>query len=364
MQPDNPPTRAAAASESAAPTPDLAVAGDFSTAPTVTAPRPIVSSDTAVGEPAAVPVRNYVTGTAPGPESGSSGSMSAIAHEPAAAPSPAAESPIPPAVDIAVIQFGPGTDVDANLAALREEVRAASELGARVVVAPEYSMFAVTRLDERVVAVAEPLTGPFVNGLRGIAAEFGVYLVAGVVEAPGGDQPAGRIYNTLVAASPDAEFAAVYRKAHLYDAFGFLESDMVLPGPLDPPQTFTVDGVTFGMQTCFDLRFPEGCRRIAAAGAQVLLLPAQWIPGPGKVDQWTTLLRARAIENTMYVAAADQCAPKGAGSSMIVDPTGAVVAELGEHAGIATARIDLDYLAQVRVTNPSLSLRRYEIHPA
>ncbi|NNH69744.1 carbon-nitrogen hydrolase family protein [Nocardia uniformis] len=284
--------------------------------------------------------------------------MSAIAHNPAAAGQPTA------AVDIAVIQFGPGTDVDANLAALRAEVRAASELGARVVVAPEYAMFAVTRLDERVVAVAEPLTGPFVNGLRGIAAEFGVYLVAGVVEAPGGDQPADRIYNTLVAASPDAEFAAVYRKAHLYDAFGFLESDLVLPGPLEPPQTFTVDGVTFGMQTCFDLRFPEGCRRIAAAGAQVLLLPAQWIPGPGKVDQWTTLLRARAIENTMYVAAADQCAPRGAGSSMIVDPTGAVVAELGEQAGLATARIDLGHLAEVRTTNPSLSLRRYTIEPA
>ncbi|MFI6868689.1 carbon-nitrogen hydrolase family protein [Nocardia sp. NPDC050406] len=290
--------------------------------------------------------------------------MSAIAHEPAAAVHAAEAPSAAPAVDIAVIQFGPGTDVEANLAALREEVRAASELGARVVVAPEYSMYAVTRLDERVVAVAEPLTGPFVSGLRGIAAEFGVYLVAGVAEAPGGELPADRIYNTLVAASPEAEFAAVYRKAHLYDAFGFRESEVVLPGPLENPPIFTVDGVTFGMQICFDLRFPEGCRLIAAAGAQVLLLPAQWIPGPGKVDQWTTLLRARAIENTMYVAAADQAAPKGAGSSMIVDPNGSVVAELGEHAGIATARIDLDHVAQVRAANPSLSLRRYEIRPA
>ncbi|MBF6178064.1 carbon-nitrogen hydrolase family protein [Nocardia otitidiscaviarum] len=287
--------------------------------------------------------------------------MSAFAHEPAAAVHPADESPAGTTVDIAVIQFGPGTDVEANLAALREEVRAAAELGARLVVAPEYSMYSVQRLDERVVAIAEPLTGPFVSGLRGIAAEFGVHLVAGVAEAPGGDLPADRIFNTLVAATPEAEFAAIYRKVHLYDAFGFRESEVVLPGPLDPPRTFTVDGVVFGMQTCFDLRFPEGCRRIAAAGAQVLLLPAQWIPGPGKVDQWTTLLRARAIENTLYVAAADQCAPKGAGSSMIIDPTGGVVAELGEHAGIATARIDVEYLESVRTTNPSLSLRRFTI---
>ncbi|WP_307817605.1 carbon-nitrogen hydrolase family protein [Nocardia acididurans] len=264
---------------------------------------------------------------------------------------------------MAVVQFAPGTDVAANLAGLREEVRAASELGAKIVVAPEYSMYSVTRLDERVVKIAEPLTGPFVSGLRGIAAEFGVHLVAGVAEAPGGDHPADRIYNTLVAASPTAEFAAVYRKAHLYDAFGFLESDVVLPGPLDPPQTFTVDGVTFGMQTCFDLRFPEGIRRVAASGAQVLLLPAQWIPGPGKVDQWTTLLRARAIENTMYVAASDQAMPRGSGASMIVGPNGAVLAELGDQPGIATARIDLAHLAEIRAVNPSLSLRRYEIRP-
>ncbi|MFE6859967.1 carbon-nitrogen hydrolase family protein [Nocardia sp. NPDC057668] len=287
--------------------------------------------------------------------------MSALAHEPAAqAAAPVGVSPAG-AVDIAVVQFAPGADTVANLTALRAEVRAASELGAKVVIAPEYSMYAVTRLDERVVKAAEPLTGPFVNGLRGIAAEFGVHLVAGVVEAPGGDQPADRIYNTLVAATPNAEFAAVYRKVHLYDAFGFQESELVLPGPLDPPQTFTVDGVVFGMQTCFDLRFPEGIRRIADAGAHVLVLPAQWIPGPGKVDQWTTLLRARAIENTMYVAASDQAAPRGSGASMIIAPSGAVLAELGDQPGIATARVDLDQLREVRATNPSLALRRFGI---
>ncbi|WTL36335.1 carbon-nitrogen hydrolase family protein [Nocardia sp. NBC_01503] len=264
-------------------------------------------------------------------------------------------------VDIAVVQFAPGTDTVANLTALRAEVRAAAELGARLVIAPEYSMYSVLRLDAGAVAAAEPLTGAFVNGLRGIAAEFGVYLVAGVLETPGGDQPEGLIYNTLVAATPDAEFAAIYRKVHLYDAFKSRESDVILPGPLDQTPTFTVDGIVFGMQTCFDLRFPEGIRRIAAAGAHALILPAQWIPGPGKVDQWTTLLRARAIENTIYVAAADQAAPRGSGASMIIAPTGAVLAELGDQPGIATARIDLEHLAEVRTTNPSLALRRFTI---
>lgn len=261
--------------------------------------------------------------------------------------------------DIAVVQFAPYTDRSANLAALAEQVRAAAAHGARVVVAPEYSMFAVARLDRRVLAAAEPLTGPFVAGLAELAARTGVYLVAGVVETtePGD----GRIHNTLVALAPDGTLVASYRKVHLYDAFGQRESEIVRPGPLAEPATFTADGVVFGLQTCFDLRFPEGFRRLAAAGAQVLLLPAQWIPGPGKVDQWTTLLRARAIENTVYVAAADQCAPRGAGASMIIDPAGTVLSELADETGVAHAEIDTGRLARVRAVNPSLALRRYTI---
>ncbi|MGW4841095.1 carbon-nitrogen hydrolase family protein [Nocardia brasiliensis] len=265
----------------------------------------------------------------------------------------------PNLLDVAVVQFAPGTDPAANLSALREHVRTARDRGARVVVAPEYSMFAVTRLDARVIAVAEPLTGPFVTGLGAIAREFQVHLVAGTVEqvAPDGD----RIRNTLVVLGPDGTLVTQYRKVHLYDAFGFLESEVVEPGAITAPATFTVADVTFGMQTCFDLRFPEGIRRVATAGAQVLLLPAQWIPGPAKVDQWTTLLRARAIENTVYVAAADQAAPRGAGASMIIDPTGAVLTELGEETGVLTASIDLARLAEIRKTNPSLDLRRFAI---
>ncbi|MFC9893956.1 carbon-nitrogen hydrolase family protein [Nocardia sp. NPDC127579] len=262
-------------------------------------------------------------------------------------------------VVVAVVQFAPGTDPTANLAALREHVEVAAGRGARVVVAPEYSMFAVSRLDARVVAAAEPLTGPFVTGLGAIAVEFGVHLVAGMVERDEAD--AARIRNTLVVLDPSGKLVARYRKVHLYDAFGHLESEIVHAGEITEPALFAVDGVTFGLQTCFDLRFPEGFRRVAAAGAQVLLLPAQWIPGPGKVDQWTTLLRARAIENTVYVLGADQCGHRGAGSSMIIDPTGKVLAELGDEAGVLTAEVNLAHLSGVRATNPSLALRRFAI---
>lgn len=275
------------------------------------------------------------------------------------------ELPDPPRVGatvLAVVQFAPHTDIDANLAALTARVRDAAAQGARIVVAPEYSMFALGRLDERALAAAQPLDGPYVTALAELAAETGVYLVAGMVEtAPPGDD---RIHNTLVVLGPDGSLRTHYRKVHLYDAFGQRESEVVAPGPVDEPALFTADGLTFGLQTCFDLRFPEGFRRLAVAGAQVLLLPAQWIPGPGKVDQWTTLLRARAIENTVYLAGADQCGPRGAGASMIVDPAGRVLAELADAPGIAVAELDAGLVDRVRRTNPSLALRRFVVTAA
>src|SRR5690606_25936143 len=212
---------------------------------------------------------------------------------------------------------------------------------------------------ERVHAAAQPLDGPFVTALARLAADTGVHLVAGVVETTAPDD--GRIHNTLVVLGPDGTLRTHYRKVHLYDAFGQRESDIVRPGPLDAPDRVADAWLTISRQTCFDMRLPEGFRRLAAAGAQVLLLPAQWIPGPGKVDQWTTLLRARAIENTVYLAAADHCGPRGAGHSMIVDPAGRVVSELADEPGIALASLEPDLLDKVRRTNPSLSLRRFTV---
>ena len=133
------------------------------------------------------------------------------------------------------------------------------------------------------------------------------------------------------------------------------------PGEIEAPETFEVDGLRFGMQTCYDLRFPEVTRRIVDAGAQVLLLPAEWVPGPLKEDHWTTLLRARAIENTIYVAAADQCAPTGAGNSMIVDPMGLVLTSLGEQTAVGMAQLSEERLHAVRLKNPALKLRRFTV---
>ncbi|MDH6286656.1 carbon-nitrogen hydrolase family protein [Rhodococcus sp. NM-2] len=261
-------------------------------------------------------------------------------------------------VDIAIAQFAPGSDKQDNLGRIAKFAEEAAAGGARVLAAPEYAMFTVPTMDERFVDSAESLDGEFVTGLGEIAARHRLILVAGINEAIPGER---RIFNTLVAVAPDGSIAAAYRKLHLYDAFGYKESDFVQAGSIGEPETFTVDGVTFGMQTCYDLRFPEVTRRIVDSGADVLVLPAEWVPGPLKEDHWTTLVRARAIENTIYVAAADQSAPAGSGASMIVDPMGVVIASLGERVGTAIGTVSPERIAEVRAKNPALSLRRFGV---
>ncbi|WP_017571938.1 carbon-nitrogen hydrolase family protein [Nocardiopsis halotolerans] len=262
-------------------------------------------------------------------------------------------------VQVAVVQFAPGQDKAENQRSVARLTAQAAAEGAGVVLFPEYTMFTAPRVDQRGAAAAEPLDGPFVSAAADTARREGVHVVLGVNEA--GDDTT-HFTNTLVALSPAGERVAHYRKIHLYDAFGARESDVLLPGPIEEPETFTVDGVVFGLQTCYDLRFPEVTRRVADAGAHVVLLAAQWVPGPLKEEHWRTLLRARAIENTVYVAASGQAAPGGAGNSMVVDPMGTPLAALGEQTfTVASARVSATRVQEVRDINPALSLRRFSV---
>lgn len=260
---------------------------------------------------------------------------------------------------VAVGQFAPTEDKGANFAVIETMLRDAARRGARLVVLPEYSVFTRPQMDDGFVDSAEPLDGPTVSRLAALAGETGVTLIAGVNETAGG----GRIHNTLVGLQ-DGTVKAVYRKVHLYDAFGYRESDRVLAADPGQPRLLEVDGYTVGMQTCYDLRFPETSRTLVDAGADVIALPAEWVPGPLKEQHWNTLIRARAIENTVYVAAADQCAPTGSGHSAVIDPMGITLAAIGEAPGLATAVVERDRLDHVRQINPALALRRYRVAPA
>ena len=260
------------------------------------------------------------------------------------------------AVGIAVAQFSP--IAGDNLPAVQELATKAAHRGARVVLFPEYTSYFSDPFDATLVTHAETLDGPFISGVRALASRLGITIVVGLLEAAG----EGRVHNTAVAVGPGGPLA-VYRKQHLYDAFGQKESDWVAPGDIIEPQTFEVHGVTFGMQTCYDLRFPEITRTIVDAGAQVVLVPAEWVRGPLKEHHWRTLIHARAIENTVYVAAADHTPPLGVGNSMIVDPSGVEIAAIGAERRVAVADVTPRLISAVRERNPSLQARRYRVVP-
>lgn len=263
-------------------------------------------------------------------------------------------------VAVAVAQFAPGDDRAHNREVVAGLIAVAAERGARLVVLPEYSSYFTDPLGPSFARNAEPLDGEFVAAIAAAARDHAVHVVAGLVERT---DERHRFANTLVAVSPDGDVVAVYRKQHLYDAFGARESEWVVPGEIGEAAVFDVEGLLVGLQTCYDLRFPEVTRLLADAGAELVAIPAEWVRGPLKEQHWSTLLQARAIENTLYVAAADHTPPVGVGASAVVDPMGVTIAALGETAGIAVGEVSRERVAQVRQVNPALALRRYRVVP-
>ncbi|KUH82010.1 MULTISPECIES: carbon-nitrogen hydrolase family protein [unclassified Mycobacterium] len=253
---------------------------------------------------------------------------------------------------IALAQILSGTEPSENLALVEEYTRRAADAGARMVLFPEATM---CRFGVPLAPIAEPLDGPWASQVRAIAERAGIVVVAGMF-VPSGD---GRVFNTLIATGPgsDGPIDAHYEKIHLYDAFGFQESKTVAPGR--EPVVIDVDGVRVGLTLCYDVRFPELYVELARRGAQLITVHASWGSGPGKLEQWSLLARARAIDTTGYVAAVDQACPDadiaalgptGVGGSLIASPTGEVVSATGADPQLLVADIDLDAGRKVRET--------------
>ncbi|MEU4515915.1 carbon-nitrogen hydrolase family protein [Nonomuraea wenchangensis] len=253
---------------------------------------------------------------------------------------------------IALCQIPVSPDPSTNLKRAREALSRAE--GADLAIFPEATL---TRYGRRVTGLAEPLDGPFVSGLAEAAREHGLAVIAGTFEP--GD---GRVRNTAVALDAQGELRAAYRKIHLFDSFGAKESDLVEPGA--EPTVVELAGLRIGLITCYDVRFPELGRALVDRGAELFAVIAAWGSGPLKEDHWTTLVRARALENTMWTAAVGQ-APNpgessdgyGVGRSMLVDPLGVVRADLGTAPGVQVVAIDRAYAEAARATLPCLQHR-------
>jgi predicted amidohydrolase len=249
---------------------------------------------------------------------------------------------------IALAQLTSGTDPTANLRLLEEYTQQAAADGASLVVFPEAMM---CRFGTALAPIAEPVDGPWADGVRAAAAKAGVTVVAGMF-CPSGD---GRVTNTLIAAGPDTD--THYDKIHLYDAFGFAESRTVAPG--HEPVLISVDGIDVGLTTCYDIRFPELYVELARRGAQLITVSASWGAGPGKLDQWTLLARARALDTAGFVAAVGQAypgdevaatGPTGVGGSLVASPYGDVVVSAGADPQLLVCNIAIESVEKARDT--------------
>jgi deaminated glutathione amidase len=261
----------------------------------------------------------------------------------------------------AAVQLQSTADTDANLASAERLIREAAAGGAELVVLPE-------RLDIRgatddYLARAEPLDGRPVTWARELAGELGIDLVAGsIAERRAGRE---RVSNTSVHAGPDGELKAVYRKIHMFDVevgdTVYRESEHSEPAD-EIVLSETANGLRLGLTVCYDLRFPELYRILALRGARVVTIPSNFTRVTGEAH-WEILLRARAIENQVFVIAPGQGnrpGPEGDsyGNSMIVDPWGEVLARApieGEH--VIAAELDLARQEEIREKLPSLANR-------
>src|SRR3954452_22638096 len=262
----------------------------------------------------------------------------------------------------AAVQLNSNEDKERNLASANELTRAAVADGAELVVLPE--KFNLLGTHEHYVEGAETLDGPTTTWARETAAELGIDLVAGsIVERREGRN---KLSNTCVHISPDGEIRAVYRKIHMSAVVvGHIENrESASEEPGDEVVLSELgDGEPLGLTVCYDLRFPELFRILAIKGATVITLPAAFTKITGQAH-WEILIRARAIENQVFIVAAGQVGmhpenKESYGNSMIVDPWGEVLARVtGDGPGYCVADLDFTRQAEVRDKLPSLANRQ------
>ena len=263
---------------------------------------------------------------------------------------------------VAAVQLNSTDDRARNIDTAESLVRAAAADGADLVALPEkWNLLAG---GERLLAGAEPLDGPSLTAARGWARELGIHLLAGSISAIGGE----KAFNTSVLIGPDGADLAVYRKIHMFDVVvggvTYRESEYEDPG--EEIVTASLGEADLGLSVCYDLRFPELYRILALRGARLISVPSAFTSTTGR-DHWEVLLRARAIENQVFLIAPNQIgeAPPqydSYGHSAIVDPWGGVLAVAPDEECFVAAEIDLAAQERVRESLPSLANRRPEAY--
>ena len=247
-------------------------------------------------------------------------------------------------IPVSIVQMQSGTDIEENFRKSGEFIGKVSA-SSKLVVFPEYQVY------------CPDFSGsiPMVKD-SDIISRFGPYsrdrhLMVNYPENAGMEKP----YNCSATLS-GGRIVAKYRKIHLYDAMKKRESDFYMPGDSLSGKT-DLEGITVGTQICYDLRFPEACRNLRISGARIVVYQAGWFSGPGKINQWRSMLVSRAIENGCFILASAQCGPSFTGHSMVVDPYGNILSELEDGEGILESVIDSGLIEKYDTDYPLMEQR-------
>ena len=258
---------------------------------------------------------------------------------------------------VGVIQLNSRGDKEKNLQIIRENIKMAANDGSQLICLPEYSSYLS---DFEVIENAESLDGYTVNFYKKLSQKHGIYIHCGsFIEK---SEEKDRAYNTSLLFNPKGKIIGRYRKIHLFDVdipgqFTSKESNKIKPG--EKITSVETEIGNMGFSICYDLRFPELYRVLINKGVQVIFVPAAFTMHTGK-DHWEALIRARAIENQVYIIAPAQFGkyPKNNecyGNSMVVDPWGTVIARAPNKVGYITVDIDLKYQNKIKKVMPCLS---------
>ena len=253
---------------------------------------------------------------------------------------------------LGILQFNASRNKNTNIEKIMEFLK---DISADLVIVPEYSMANITGMTPpEVYKIAESIDGNYVSKLSRIAAENSTYMVLTLFEKT--NKPP-KVYNTAILISPNGDVIGIYRKIHLFDAYGYRESDYMEAG-LEPSPIIDIGKAKIALSICFDIRFPELYRIYALNGAELIAIPSAWYKGPLKEETLSFLARSRAHENTVYIAIANQYSQYFTGRSMIIDPLGTIILDLGIGEKYIEYTIDMNYIYEVRKTLPVLKLRK------
>jgi deaminated glutathione amidase len=265
---------------------------------------------------------------------------------------------------VALVQMRSSENKEENLKASVDFISRAADRKASLICFPEFQMaFSPLKQSPKDLAnnVAEYIDGGnFVSALCRSAKRNKIGVIATVYERSK-NKNEFKVYDTAVIINNKGQITSVYRKLHLYNALGFRESDKLIQGNvIEKPVSTSVGNI--GLMICYDIRFPEMSRILTVNGADILVVPSAWVYGIMKEDHWRTMIMARAIENGSYIIAPDQVGNIFSGRSMVADPFGTVLLDMGDKQGMDVVEIDKSRVMKVRESLPLLKNRRLDIY--